>query len=539
MNYFAAFCRGAVALLFAPLCLPAQGLLTPSGAPAPTMFTLEQLGDQLGDLLARAEARKPLSAATTPGDASSTFIITAPGSYYLAGEVAVVSGGAGVTIAASNVTLDLNGFGIVGTGKGTGIVFSGRKQTAIDIGGGAITGCTAGVVADTTELAGVRLHDLRLSGNSGRGIALLVPNSTSVLAERVQVDGGMEYGIHLPESGSAAIGCQVSNLSTTGQLVGIGATVVRDCTVRNLTGVGYLAGIRGVQVESCVVDSVTTEAVGSGGSAWMPIHASQAHNCTVRRLRYSNGIGWGIFSNTGLGNITNCHVGDVELGGTSFTYFAGFGGGVVRGCQLSGVKFTGTNMTAYGIQASLVEQCAVDSVSAEGGYFVGIFAPRVKDCYVASLTGTGGSQDGIKGTTIENNTVAGVRSCGIAVEGGTLAPGGAVSGNTVIGAGEGVGNTGAAGIYVTCADVRIEGNQIVARNATASYGIRVTAHRALVIGNRCSGTFDGIDTGAGGVDTGAFNIGAGNRFGPIITSYAATGEITTTSPWANFADPAR
>jgi hypothetical protein len=60
----------------------------------------------------------------------------------------------------------------------------------------------------------------------------------------------------------------------------------------------------------------------------------------------------------------------------------------------------------------------------------------------------------------------------------------------------------------------------------------------FVIGNRCSGTFGGAATGAGGVDTGAFNIVAGNRFGPIITSYAATGAITATSPWANFADPA-
>ena len=64
----------------------AQGLLTPPGAPAPTMKTLDQV-----------EARTPIS--------SAPFTISTSGSYYLTGNLTVTSGTA-ITIAADQVTLD-------------------------------------------------------------------------------------------------------------------------------------------------------------------------------------------------------------------------------------------------------------------------------------------------------------------------------------------------------------------------------------------------------------------------------------------------
>ena len=82
----------------------AQGSLTPAGAPAPTMKTLDQI-----------EARTPIDTAHTPGDANHQFIISAPGSYYLTGNITGVSGKHGILINADNVTLDLNGFALIGT----------------------------------------------------------------------------------------------------------------------------------------------------------------------------------------------------------------------------------------------------------------------------------------------------------------------------------------------------------------------------------------------------------------------------------------
>src|SRR5688572_9252641 len=86
----------ALALLLSATGL-AQGALTPPGAPAPTMKTLDQV-----------EARTIVNATNTPGDGTSTYIISAPGSYYLSGNITGAPGKHGISIVASNVTLDLN-----------------------------------------------------------------------------------------------------------------------------------------------------------------------------------------------------------------------------------------------------------------------------------------------------------------------------------------------------------------------------------------------------------------------------------------------
>ena len=76
-----------------------QGALTPPGPPSPTMKSLSQI-----------EPRTAIASSTT---------ITAPGSYYLTGNLAISSGNA-ITIAANNVALDLNGFTISSTASPAG-----------------------------------------------------------------------------------------------------------------------------------------------------------------------------------------------------------------------------------------------------------------------------------------------------------------------------------------------------------------------------------------------------------------------------------
>src|SRR4026208_191371 len=87
----------ALVLCIFPSDLLAQGALTPPGAPAPMMKTLQQI-----------EPRFPIFAIPTN--------ISVPGSWYLTTNLTGTAGN-GITIQADNVTLDLNGFALVGPGN--------------------------------------------------------------------------------------------------------------------------------------------------------------------------------------------------------------------------------------------------------------------------------------------------------------------------------------------------------------------------------------------------------------------------------------
>ena len=103
--------------------LYAQGSLTPPGAPAATMKSLDQI-----------EPRIPIDATHTPGNGSNTFIVSAAGSYYLTVNVSGISGKNGILITTSNVTVDLSGytlFGVSGRDPLTyaTVISSARSQT--------------------------------------------------------------------------------------------------------------------------------------------------------------------------------------------------------------------------------------------------------------------------------------------------------------------------------------------------------------------------------------------------------------------------
>src|SRR5438270_7273607 len=93
----------ALTLSILPMSIFAQGSLTPPGAPAPTMKSLDQI-----------EARTPIAGGTSA-------VTIGSGSYYLTGNLTISSTSTnGVTVSASNVTIDLNGFTLTGPSSGTG-----------------------------------------------------------------------------------------------------------------------------------------------------------------------------------------------------------------------------------------------------------------------------------------------------------------------------------------------------------------------------------------------------------------------------------
>src|ERR1043165_2515817 len=116
-------------VLAAAIVSHAGPLNPPSGAVTSTYKTLSEV-----------EPRIPVNAANTPGDATNSFNINQPGSYYLTGNITGSSGKSGIRINAADVTLDLCGFGVKGvSGALAGIVVN-ITASRVAIMNGSVTG---------------------------------------------------------------------------------------------------------------------------------------------------------------------------------------------------------------------------------------------------------------------------------------------------------------------------------------------------------------------------------------------------------------
>jgi hypothetical protein len=233
----------AAVSVWAGLSAPARaGDITPPPGPiAGTMKSLDQV-----------EPRIAVSAANTPGTATALLRISQPGSYYLAGNITGVTGKSGIEIAASDVTLDLNGFRMVGVaGSLAGIsVTSGQGNIAIRNGtlrswgaGGIAAGSCAGCIVEEVRSIGNTGHGMQLGpdsmvrrcycvGNTGTGILASSPSEVNDCLVRTSGSSGLSVGDHSIVSGTVAQGN-----TSTGVVVGAGALVSGDIIAQNGLGV--------------------------------------------------------------------------------------------------------------------------------------------------------------------------------------------------------------------------------------------------------------------------------------------------------------
>ena len=270
--------------------------------------------------LTEVEPRIAINSINTRGDANSTFKIIQPGSYYLTGNITGDVGKHGIEIVASGVTIDLNGFdmvGVPGMGAFNGVcstennltnitvtngsvrdwgadgvdlgswgerncrvdrvVASGNAANGINVGGGSVVAhCAsynngaAGIFAGN----GSTITGCTATGNSGVGIGSAFGSTISGCTAHDNVGNGINTS-----SGNTIVGCTVYLNDGSGISTGTGSTVV-DCLVRSnaLDGIVCNSG-------STIRDN-TCYANGDGGNG-AGIHALGSDN----RIEGNNCVG--------------------------------------------------------------------------------------------------------------------------------------------------------------------------------------------------------------------------------------------------------
>jgi hypothetical protein len=265
-----------------------QGLLTPPGAPAPMMKTLDQL-----------EPRVPIS--------SAPFTITAPGSYYLTANLNVTNGNA-ITIATNQVTLDLNGFTISSTaptavagtyaielavtgGNSDVTIFNGHIASGATNNGSSFSGSGFGSGIDLpgTVLQNVHVRDVTVTGCLNFGIYVGTGQNTTVESCSVQNSNEgiiAQIVTHSAANQCGAYGIVAGTVSDSyGSVISTGVGINAN-TVNNCQGIAGGAGTGIYAIVSAI------GCYGSAGGGGAGIHASIANSC---------------FSSTGNGSITHAY----------------------------------------------------------------------------------------------------------------------------------------------------------------------------------------------------------------------------------------
>ncbi|HEV2454305.1 MAG TPA: right-handed parallel beta-helix repeat-containing protein [Verrucomicrobiae bacterium] len=350
-------------LVLHPASAPAQGSLTPPGSPAPTMKSLQEI-----------EPRTIIS--------SASYTITTPGSYYLSNNLAVTSGNA-ITIAASGVTLDLNGFTLSSTEAspaGYGIYVNDGLQNVTILNGnvqGGVTNNGSGVF-----------------GGPGFFCGIWANNVSNVRVTGVTVSGCLDYGIILNTGNSSvASECTVNSVG----VYGFYANVVEHCAASDCGQYG----IYGAQVSDSYGYSVSTNGYGlvaddASGCFGYGGFAGVYCSGTARGSYGDSSSGYGLYAYAA----ENCY-GYCSAPSGSANHYAGVYADNAHNCYGYGIYYPGiqaaaanncygTSTYSYGIYGDASTfQGPVENSYGYSYYSYGIDALNANNCYGESENGDG------------------------------------------------------------------------------------------------------------------------------------------------------
>jgi hypothetical protein len=189
--------------------------------------------------------------------ASLPYTISAPGAYYLGGNLTYSGSGPadGISIKSDDVTIDLMGFSLTYTGSFTATTYAvqlyGRKN--VEIRNGTLSGWDVGIYVSGPGVAH-RVINVRFEDNT-KGMLL---NGSGHLVQGCQATAGSSavYGFYVGQG--TVTGCQVKNLAGDAIMIGsvtTGSIISGNVVTSAPGGIGLIASgpslIMGNEVTNC------------------------------------------------------------------------------------------------------------------------------------------------------------------------------------------------------------------------------------------------------------------------------------------------
>jgi hypothetical protein len=212
-----------ITIILLSICLTnialSQGVLVPTNGPVKTMKTLQQIEPRI-DIL------------TIPGNTDNHHIITEPGSYYLSGNL-VVTKKVGISIQATNVTINLYGFVISRflSNEGNAIVIKPGQDNAV-IKNGTIRSFLYGIYSEPSPryAENCRFEDLTICYSM-----MSTTNSSALYAG----------------NNSIISGCRIYNNSSCG-IIAQNNAIISSCIINNNNKDGINTGDNSI-ISNCIV----------------------------------------------------------------------------------------------------------------------------------------------------------------------------------------------------------------------------------------------------------------------------------------------
>lgn len=430
-----------------------------------------------GKTLTDIEPRRAITTANTPGNANADFRITTSGSYYLTQNHALQANNVVIEIAASDVTIDLNGFTIVGSIGVTSVVSNvtirNGTVSALPGGTGFIGLRQGGNGGDLSTIENVTvrnasttvinvgensvLRNVRVRGATGTVGGFIIAGARATMSD-VLVENPQTIGSTCVAAGASSV---LRNVVTLGgsQGITVGANSnLQDCRAslsQQAAGAGIVLGV-GCTATNCV----STSNQGKGFDL--------ANNCRLTSCEASENFGGGFIDvNANSVLFTNC-IADGNFNEPNFRAggFVNFVGGTSRGGSAGGVEL--------GFGARIDAMTVVNTSGAPG---INILSGNIVNCQVVQSSAGGivaGARSFIQRTTVNNG-----------------------------------GNPGI-GIRMTAFPGRIEDSNIF----NCATGYQCDAPAIVIVRNQFNGnTVDGLNAG-GAVIFGPFILNSGDLSDP-------------------------